>query len=289
MKAVQRAWRGAQAEWRMHAVSALSSAVAFLCLAFALLLVSNLQRLEARWSAVGRVSVYLTAGAQPAQSAEVVRALRASAGVTQVKHLSAEAARAELLEASPSALVAALPSDAFPASIEVELSEGLAAERVGQLVEQLKRLPVVESIETYGSWTARVAKLVGAAQVVAGCLALVVFFAVVTVVGSTTKLTLERRRTEVEVLRIVGATTHYVRQPFLIEGAIQGALGATAAVLLCAGSFSFLVSRFDEELGLLLGVAPRFLPFAMSAGLILTGTLLGAFAALLSLRKAFHA
>jgi cell division transport system permease protein len=273
----------------MHAVSALSSAVAFLCLAFALLLVSNLQRLEARWNTVGRLSVYLLPETKTTDSAEVVRALRASAGVSEVKHLTAEAARAELLEDAPSALVAALPHDAFPASIEVELDEGLAAERVVQLVEQLKRLPVVESIETYGTWTARVAKLVHGAQLVALGLACVVFFAVITVVGSTTKLTLERRRDEVEVLRIVGATTNYVRKPFLIEGAAQGALGASVAVLLCAAAFSFLISRFDEELSLLLGVVPRFLPITMSLGLIGAGVVLGALAAQLSLRKAFVA
>jgi cell division transport system permease protein len=273
----------------MHAISALSTAVAFLCLAFALLLMTNLQRLETRWNSVGRLSVYLLQTATPSQNAEVVRALRATQGVTQVKHVAPESARGELLEHSPSALIAALPNDAFPASVEVELVEGLPHERIAQLVEQLQRLPMVESVETYAAWTARIAELVHGAQLVAICLSLVVFSAVVTVVGATTKLTLERRRDEVEVLRIVGATTSYVQKPFLIEGAAQGALGALVALVLCALCFSLLLSRFDQELQLLLGVAPRFLSAQLSVGLVGAGMALGALAAQLSLRKAFVA
>jgi cell division transport system permease protein len=273
----------------MHAVSTLSSAVAFMCLAFALIVLFNLERLQTRWSTVGQLSVYLVPNASVASSAEVVRALRASEGVLTVKLLTAEGARSELLEASPSALIAALPTDAFPSSVEVQLVEGLSPERVSVLVAQLKQLPTVESVETYASWIGRIADLVGAARVVALVLCGVVFLAVVTVVGATTKLTLERRRDEVEVLRIVGATSGYVRRPFLIEGAAQGAIGAGVAMASCAAAFSFLNGRFDHEFALLLGVAPRFLPFMASLALVATGALLGALAALISLRKAFVA
>ncbi|HEX2732570.1 MAG TPA: permease-like cell division protein FtsX [Polyangiaceae bacterium] len=273
----------------MHAVSVLSSAVAFMCLACGLLVLFNLERIETRWNSVGQLSVYLAPQVSVADSAEVVRALKATAGVTSVKHVTSEGARAELLEGSPSALIAALPSDAFPASIEVELEAGLAADRVQILVSQLKQLPAVESVETYSAWVARISALVRSARIVALGLCLVVFLAVVTVVGSTTKLTLESRRDEVEVLRIVGATTAYVRRPFLIEGAAQGSIGAAAAVGLTALAFSFLGSRFEEELSLLLGVSPTFLPLLSSLGLVVLGAVLGSLAAMLSLRKAFVA
>ena len=60
----------------------------------------------------------------------------------------------------------------------------------------------------------------------AALLALVVFASVLAVVGSTIRLALQRRRTEVEVLKLVGATDGFVKGPFLIEGSTQGALGA---------------------------------------------------------------
>ncbi len=289
VRAVQRAWRGAKSEWKAHAISVLSTSVAFLCLAFALLIVTNLGRLEQRWQTAGQLSAYLRADATPIDVSEVVKALRATQGVASVRHLASETARSEMLQASPTSLLESLPSAAFPASLEIELAEGVSADRVAVVVKQLQALPSIESVETYASWTARVSRFVSAANLVALCLTFVVFLAVATVVSSTTKLMLERRRDEVEVLRIVGATSEYVRRPFLLEGAVQGALGALGALVLCAFVFSFLTSRFDSELMLLLGVEPRFLPLLMNLGLIAMGGVLGCVAAYLSLRKAFTA
>ncbi len=252
-------------------------------------MVTNLGRLEQRWQSTGQLSVYLVPDTAPARVSDIVRALRVSDGVVAAKHVAPESVRAEMLEASPTTLLEKLPSGAFPSSIEVHLRPGLPKERAVVIAQQLEALPAVESVETYASWTARVSRFVSAANVVAVCLTLIVFFAVATVVSSTTKLMLERRRDEVEVLRTVGATSEYVRRPFLLEGAVQGALGAFGALVLCGLVFAFLRSRFDAELMLLLGVEPRFLPLLINVGLLATGALLGATAAYFSLRRSFTA
>jgi cell division transport system permease protein len=119
----------------------------------------------------------------------------------------------------------------------------------------------------------------------AAVLALVVLAAVASVVSSTIRLTLERRRIEVEILKLVGATDAYVRRPFVIEGAAQGGIGATAALLLLGVLYAIMRSHFDGALGTLLGYSPRFLPWTLSLGIIVVGALLGAAAAHLSLRR----
>ena len=119
----------------------------------------------------------------------------------------------------------------------------------------------------------------------AGVLALVVLGTVVSVVGSTIRLSLQRRRIEVQVLKVVGATDDYVRRPFVIEGAAQGALGASGALLVVIILFLAAHARFDSELSLLLGASPRFLPWYAMLGLIALGGLLGAFSAHLNLKR----
>jgi predicted lysophospholipase L1 biosynthesis ABC-type transport system permease subunit len=71
---------------------------------------------------------------------------------------------------------------------------------------------------------------------------------VVSVIGSTMRLLLHRRRSEVEVLKLVGATDGFVRRPFVVEGAAQGAAGAGAALLLLGGLFLIVRGHFDVEL-----------------------------------------
>src|SRR6185369_5813366 len=125
----------------------------------------------------------------------------------------------------------------------------------------------------------------GGGVTASACLAAIVLGAVVSVIGSTMRLLLHRRRIEVEVLKLVGATDSFVRRPFVIEGATQGAAGAGAALLMLGGLFLIVRGRFDQELAGLLGVTPSFLPWQTAVGMVALGAALGAATALVSLRN----
>src|SRR5579859_3077724 len=106
----RRARRGMLREWRLHALSVFSLAVAFVCLGAALLVVTNLRAAEVRWSHAGRASVYL----KDASGQEDVDALRAALlrvpGVTRVRYVSSGDARTEFgRELEPRDDLAGLP------------------------------------------------------------------------------------------------------------------------------------------------------------------------------------
>jgi len=113
----------------------------------------------------------------------------------------------------------------------------------------------------------------------------VVFTAVLAVIGSTMRLALQRRRAEVEVLKLVGATDGFVKKPFVLEGSIQGALGASGALALLAILFLVVRGRLDAQLAALIGVQPTFLPWYVAGSMVALGAALGAVAALASVRK----
>jgi cell division transport system permease protein len=282
---VKRAFRGAKNDWRLHALSVFSVAVAFVCLAAALLLVVNVGQIRARWAESGRASVYLRKNATADQVAAIERALKKSDGVTNVRIVSSEDARHELVGLTNDPVLDALPTEAFPASLEVAIESAVAAERLGKLAAQLSALPAVESVETYGAWSDRLAALLSGGVSAALLLAGVVLAAVVSVVSSTIRMSLQRRRIEVEVMKLVGATDSYVRSPFVVEGAAQGGFGALFAILLLAVLFGIVQSHFDSNLSALLGATPVFLPWTVALGLVASGALLGAAAAYGSLRK----
>ena len=131
---------------------------------------------------------------------------------------------------------------------------------------QAEALPAVDDVETYQSWTERLARLVRGGVTAAALLAIVVLAAVLAVVGSTMRLALQRRRTEVEVLKLVGATDGFVKSPFVVEGSVQGALGAVGAIALLAVLFLIVRGRLDGELASLVGVEPTFLPWPVVVG-----------------------
>ncbi len=283
----RRARRGMLREWRLHALSIFSLAVAFVCLGAALLVLTNLRAIEERWSHAGRASIYLKDSATQQDVDAFKVALAGVPGVTQVRYVSSGQARSEFgrEEIAKAADLAALPVEAFPASIEIDVRPDMLDSELEDMVAKLRQLPAVDDVETYQTWTDRLSRLVRGGVAAAALLALVVFASVLAVIGSTMRLALQRRKTEVEVLRLVGATDSFVKGPFLIEGSAQGALGASFALALLGALFLLVRGRLDSELAALIGVDPTFLPWPVVLGLVGAGAFLGMTAAALGLRK----
>jgi cell division transport system permease protein len=283
----RRARRGMMREWRLHALSIFSLTVAFVCLGAALLVVTNLRALEQRWAHAGRASVYLKDGASPDDVDALRAALLRIPGVNGVRYVSSGDARIEFgereIQARPE--LAALPVEAFPASLEIEVAPDMLDAELADMVGKMRQLPLVDDVETYQAWTERLARLVRGGVAASALLAVVVFTAVLAVVGSTMRLALQRRQTEVEVLKLVGATDAFVKKPFVVEGSVQGAFGAVGAIVLLGVLFFFVRGRLDAELAALIGVEPTFLPWYVAAAMVALGATLGGAAALTSLRK----
>jgi cell division transport system permease protein len=281
----RRARRGMVREWRLHALSVFSLAVAFVCLGASLLVVTNLRAAEERWAHAGRASVYLKDGANQEEVDSLRATLLLVPGVTSARYVSSGDARKQFGETDAHGQLAGLPPEAFPASIEIDVAADMPDADLATMVGKMKQLPSVDDVETYQSWTEKLSRLVRGGVAASALLALVVFASVLAVIGSTMRMVLQRRRVEVEVLKLVGATDAYVRKPFVIEGSVQGALGAIGAVALLAVLFFVVRGRLDEELAALVGVEPSFLPWQVAGGMVLLGAVLGAMAALASLRK----
>lgn len=276
-------WRAGRSDWRLQVLSVFSLSVAFICLAAALLVVTNVEALRDRWSRAGRATVYLKDNAKDADVTALTQALGQTEGVARVRRVSSDEARREVV-ANDEAL-AALPVEAFPGSLEVAFDDSITDDNLKTIALKLRALPAVESVETYERWTERLSSLLGGGVTAAACLALIVLAAVISVVGSTMRLLLQRRKIEVEVLRLVGATDGWIRRPFVLEGASQGALGAAVAVAILGILFLIVRDRFDAQLANMLGVTPSFLPWQMALGMVTLGGMLGAATAFFSLRK----
>ena len=73
-----------------------------------------------------------------------------------------------------------------------------------------------------------------AAVVLASLLAM----AVLLIIGNTIRLEIQGRRSEIEIIKLVGGTDSFIRRPFLYEGIWYGLLGGIiASFLVFAGVF----------------------------------------------------
>jgi cell division transport system permease protein len=67
----------------------------------------------------------------------------------------------------------------------------------------------------------------------------------------------------------VGASRFFVRAPFILEGLIQGALGAAIAGLVIHYLLAWLGTLITGEFALFLRVEPFFYGFVLAAGMLL--------------------
>jgi cell division transport system permease protein len=264
-----------------------SLSVAFVCLGSALLVVTNLKAVEARWAHAGRASVYLKEGATQDEIDALREALVHVPGVRGARYLSSGQARAEFgaHDVEGHHELASLPVEAFPASIEIDVASDLPDADLADMAAKMKQLSAVDGVETYQSWTEKLSRLVRGGVAASALLAVVVLASVLAVVGSTMRFALQRRRGEIEILKLVGATDSFVRNPFVVEGSLQGAAGATAAIGLLGALFLVVRGRLDSELAALIGIDPTFLPLPVVVGIVARGAALGAVAAFAGVRR----
>lgn len=285
-KAIRRAARAIREDAKLHLASLSSLTVAFLCLATALWAIANLSTVADSWGQSGRMSIYLAEGAEGEEVEQLRLLLEGLPEVADAEMVSAADARARFLEdSSLDESLSELPADAFPASLEVTLTGGVANSRLAALVDRISRFSAVDEVETYQGWFDQLDSLLTAGRVAAGALAGLVLLCVLFVVGNTIRLAIAGRREEIEVLKLCGASDGFVRGPFLVEGAVQGFVSALLALILLFVAFLALRGHLDSTLAALAGVRTVFLQPHIALSLVFGGAAIGAVGSIVSLRR----
>lgn len=112
-------------------------------------------------------------------------------------------------------------------------------------------------------------------------------FTAVFLIGNTIKLTIVSRRTEIEIMKLVGATNGFIRWPFFVEGLLLGIFGAVIPIVLLIEGYSYLYSMFYKHYSTfffkLLPLNPEISYLAVGLGLI--GACIGVWGSVTSVRK----
>lgn len=284
--ALGRAKRGFRDDLRLHVVAIASLVVAFLCLGTALLSVENLSRVADRWSQSQHLTIYLRNAASETDVAQLRLSLESLPEVAKAEHITT--ARARELFAEQTNLgsdVSALPADAFPASLEIDLADGVTSARIDKIADRISRFGAVEEVETYRSFFGQMSSLLEAGRSGAVLLAMLVIVCVLAVIGNTIRLAVANRRREIEVLKLCGATDSFVRSPFVIEGVIQAVAASALAMLLLSLAYFAVHGRIDATLSQLTGVKLAFLHPLTIAMTVVAAAVVGALGSALSLRR----
>jgi len=241
-------------------------------------------RLIAGWAGEVPVSLYLAPGADLEAARAAALALAPDAEVEAVP--PAEAMRR--LRASLGAegrVLDGLGNDALPPSVELRFRD-LSQDRAHALASLLRTVPGAVEVDDGAIWVARLEALVDRARKLGLLLLGILGAATAILVSNTLKLAVYARRDEIEIMKLVGATNLYVSAPILLEGVIQGLLGAGMAVATLAAANLVLLPRVREAVPLAARLTPSdILPGQLLLAIVVGGAALGLVASAISLQR----
>jgi len=283
---LQRTQRALRDDLRMHTVAVLSLVAAFICLGTALLSVENLSRIAERWSRTQQLTIYLRHDVQDQDITQLRLLLESQPEVAKIEHVTSAQARELFAQhAAVKQSLSSLPSDVFPASLEVALAAGVDGTRSSQLAERVSHFNGVEEVETYRSFLGQFHGLLEAGWSGAVVLSLLVLVCVLAVIGNTIRVAIGNRKREIEVLKLCGATDGFVRGPFLVEGVLQAVMSASVAMLLLLVAYLLMRGRIEAALSELTGVTSVFLSPLTVCGIIAIAGVIGGLGSAWSLRR----
>ena len=125
----------------------------------------------------------------------------------------------------------ALEENPLPHAIQVR-PQVQAIEDIDSLAADLEAMPETELVQLDRAWVDRLQAILSLGGRGVDIITVLLAASVILVIGNTIRMEIQNRRTEIEVLKLVGATDGFIRRPFLYTGLCLGALGAVAAALM---------------------------------------------------------
>ncbi len=214
----------------------------------------NLQQLGSGWDGDPRIALYLKLSVNDAEAETLSRELLLRDDVAATELITAQQGMLEFKTMSGFGDVFNfLENNPLPAVVMV-MPRDLSVAAVPLLQAKLQALPQVDEAVVDMAWVQRLAAFILLAQRAVWVLAALFVMAVLLVVGNTIRLTIESRREEIVIAKLVGATDAYVRRPFLYDGVWFGVAGGVFAwlliqlsLLLLDGPVGELVSLYDSQ------------------------------------------
>ena len=243
------------------------------------LLSSNMSEAVTQFRERVKLIVYLKREPSPLDANALVERVRGMPGVAAVRFVGKAEALGTLkqLLGKEAAVADTLPQNPLPASLEVTpTAEGATLEGARALVTRLTALPETDEVGGGVEWMERFAQGQRLLWLFALGVGSVLAVAAILTVTTATTLVLHARRDEMEIMRLVGAPEHVVRLPLLLQGMMQGLLGAMLAIWVLVACYALIGPRIEPLISETLGLARlTFLRPHNIISLMAAGTLLG--------------
>ena len=181
-----------------------------------------------------QISVFLVANHSNGAVESTTKALKIQAQINSFKFVSKEDALKDLQAASTNKeLLNSLDKNPLPDVFLIEPKQ-LDNESIETLKSTLSKLDGVDEVIVDGAWLKRLNALLALCQKALIIVAALLAFAIVAVIGNTIRMQILTQQAEINLSQLIGATSSFIRRPFLYAGALYGLMGGLFALAITA-------------------------------------------------------
>jgi len=205
-------------------------------------------------------------------------------GIKEVKFVSKEEAYQRLLInlGEQKDILSAIEKNPLPASFEIQVKDPEVIEQIANRIAEFKK---VEEIE-YGREI--VEKLLNFTYIFRGAgmlvLALLVFASIL-IISTIIKITVYARRNEIEIMSLAGATSWFIKWPYIIEGFLQGFISAVLSVIILYNLYFFATNKVNQVIPFLPLVVDYMDLLPIGIAIMLLGSFVGILGSMFSVGK----
>ena len=208
------------------------------------MLLGNIQNFSGQLSGAPQLSVFLKPSTDKTAIEKLELHLRQHPQIANFRFISKDKALKQLKQKSGLAdAVDSLTRNPLPDAFIID-AKNVSPETLKQLRAEMLKWPDSEHVQLDSAWVERLNALLKLGQLAVLILTALLSFALLVVTFNTIRLQILTKHDEIEISKLIGATSQFIRRPFLYFGAIQGVAGGAIAWLIVA----ILINLINSEL-----------------------------------------
>lgn len=181
-----------------------------------------------------QITLYMEQNTDEADSAVVKELLAADKRIEKSEFIGKAQGLSELQTSmGEQDIVSMLDSNPLPDAFVVSPKPGGTPSEMQALRQDLAKLPMVESAQLDTEWMQTLYQIDDFVQKVLAFLSVTLSVAFVLVAHNTIRLQILSRKEEIEITKLLGAPSSFIRRPFLYQAVWQSLLAAGLSLALC--------------------------------------------------------
>jgi len=181
-------------------------------------------------------------------------------------------------------LLAEVDYEILPASLRINLNNPSDYQLI---IERLDGNPAVKEIRTSGEAIERLLSLTDTLVISASAFALLIGFAAFILIINTLRLAAYSKKKEIKIMRLIGASSTYIRLPFIFEAVLESLIGTSIAVGFGWALIEYSKSSVVADSIFDINISDDYLIF-LTLSLLMFSLIFGLFASFVGIRKALN-